>query len=345
MAEVPLGKRVVLVGGARREGTDFSIVPTNPILGLVEVVVTDEELNRYIVLVPDEKGQASIRDARWLPALGVIVELAPSMKLRANYAQTIARPTYRELAPVATEEYLAGDEFLGNPDLVISSIDNYDLRWEWFPRPGDVLAASLFYKAISDPIEYISFGATNRTFIQPLNYGSGKVRGVELEFRTTLERAWDPLKYLSVGINGTYLDSEVEVPASEQKSLADFGLDEETRALQGQPEYLLNVNLAYDNPVSGTTAGLFYNRVGETLFSGAARGNEDGVPDVFERAFTTFDVTFSQRIWRGLTLAIKATNLLQDQRGSFYRTPDGEELTKVLRRTASTYQAGVGYRW
>ena len=81
MGAVPLGSRVQVIGGARRETTDFSIVPVNPILGLVEVVVTDENLNRYIKLVPDEEGQADIADARWLPALGIIVDLAPQMKL------------------------------------------------------------------------------------------------------------------------------------------------------------------------------------------------------------------------------------------------------------------------
>nr|MCU0254316.1 TonB-dependent receptor [Acidobacteriota bacterium] len=255
------------------------------------------------------------------------------------------RPTYRELAPVATEEYLAGDEFLGNPDLKLSSIANYDLRWEWFPGPGDVIAASLFYKDITDPIEYISFGATNRTFIQPVNYLAGRVRGIELEYRATLGWIWEPLKYLAFGANGTWLDSEVEVPASEQKALADYALDQASRPLQGQPEYLLNLNLTYDNPDSGTTVGVFYNLVGETLFSGAARGNEDAVPDVFEQAFSIFDVTFTQRLWQTLTLGIKATNLLGDDRGSFYRMPDGTEATKVLREAASTYQVGLSYRW
>ena len=41
----------------------------------------------------------------------------------------------------------------GNPDLERSQIDNYDLRWEWFRRPGEVFAASVFYKEIIDPIE------------------------------------------------------------------------------------------------------------------------------------------------------------------------------------------------
>jgi len=71
------------------------------------------------------------------------------------------------------------------------------------------------------------------------------------------------------------------VPQSEQESLASFGLDETTRRLQGQPDYLLNFDLMYEQERTGWTGGLFYNRVGETLVSGAARGTDDGNPDVF----------------------------------------------------------------
>ena len=41
----------------------------------------------------------------------------------------------------------------------------------------------------------------------------------------------DKLKGLVVGANYTVLDSEVEVPGSEQQALAPFGLDEPTRRL------------------------------------------------------------------------------------------------------------------
>ena len=36
------------------------------------------------------------------------------------------------------------------------SIKSYDLRMEWFPEPGDVISAGLFYKQIQRPIELIS---------------------------------------------------------------------------------------------------------------------------------------------------------------------------------------------
>ena len=173
--------------------------------------------------------------ATLLPSVGVIWEIQAGMNLRGTWSKTIARPTFRELAPVATEEFIFGDEFVGNPDLILSSIENWDLRWEWFRRAGDVLAVSVFYKSLSDPIEYISFSAANRSFVQPVNYERGSLRGIEIEARTTLDVLHESLRGFAAGANVTWLDSEVDVPANDQLSLAQFGLDEPTRPSRVSP--------------------------------------------------------------------------------------------------------------
>ena len=85
--------------------------------------------------------------------MGFVYDLTPRMKVRGTWSQTIARPTFLELAPVITYDFVSGENFVGNRDLRISHIVNTDLRWEWFPRPGEVFAASLFRKEIDDPIE------------------------------------------------------------------------------------------------------------------------------------------------------------------------------------------------
>ena len=108
------------------------------------------------------------------------------MKVRASYGETSARPTFRELAPVATQEYLDGDNFVGSPDLRLSRITNYDLRWEWFPRPGHVLAASVFKKTIRDPIEYINLFVAQKFYTRPVNYDAGRLEGFEIEARASL---------------------------------------------------------------------------------------------------------------------------------------------------------------
>ncbi len=344
MAELPIARGLKFIGGLRRERTSLTIEPFSEI-GTVQIIVTDENLNRTVLDVPQDQGRASIDDGKPLPAAGLIWELRARMNLRASYGKTLARPTFRELAPVATEEFIFGDEFLGNPELVASSIENLDVRWEWFPGPGQVLAASAFFKTIENPIEYISFGANNRSFIQPVNYDTGEVKGLEVEARSGFEIFSDRLRNFSAGMNATYINSSVDVPLDEQLSLDDYALNEETRRLQGQPSYIANFNLTYDSTATGTSFGVFYNMVGETLQSGAARGNEDGVPNVIEKPFATLDVTASQKIGRHMSIAAKATNVLAEERDVVYRVPDGRETLKSRRKSTRNVSIGVSYKW
>jgi len=347
MGELPLNPKFRLIGGARYETTHMRIEPFN-VNNVIQLINLTEAGNRSFVDTTNEGGVAEIDDSALLPSLGTVYEIIPQMNLRASWGRTVARPTFREMSPVATEEFLAGDEFVGNPDLTLSSIVNYDLRWEWFSKPGQVLAASLFYKELTDPIELISFFVSGRNFIQPLNYEQGEVKGAEVEVRYPLGDITPKLKGLVVGANYTVLDSEVEVPAIEQQALATFGLDEPTRRLQGQPEDLFNANISYDYDHLGISTGLFYNVVGETLVTGAAAGENGGVPNVFETQFKSLDFTYAQRLVQGkmdLSISIKAKNLLQPDRLSVYRSPDGQEVIERLRPTAILYGLNFSLKW
>jgi len=350
MTELPLVPRLELVAGARLEITDIAILPSTEkgcqadSSQVCVEIITGEGGNRGVEEVPPEEAAADISESFVLPSLGLIWDLTDTMKLRAAWSQTLARPTFRELAPVATEEFLFGDEFVGNPDLRLSSITNYDLRWEWYPTGGRLVSASLFFKSLTDPIEYISFFASNRTFIQPVNYDQGSVRGFELEARTNFAWISEAWSGLAVGLNLAVLDSEVQVPEEEQESLAPYGLAEETRRLQGQPEYVANANLTWESEKTGTSAGVFFNVVGETLLSGAARG-EDGTPNAYEGRLAILNVTAQQRLRKGWSLAFQAKNLTAPTRRSFYLTPDGLEAPKVVRATARVFSLGASWKW
>jgi TonB-dependent receptor len=348
MGDLPLTHNFRVIGGARYETTDMSVVPENA-LDHYEVIVQSPGGNYAIDGdATQEEASAEISEAVVLPSLGVVYEIKSQMNLRASWGRTLARPTFRELSPVATEEFLAGDEFVGNVNLEQSSIVNYDLRWEWFRKPGEVLAASLFYKELTDPIELISFFVAGRNFVQPVNYERGEVRGAEVEMRFPLGGLTENLEGLAVGANYTILDSEVEVPEIEQQALAPFGLDEPIRRLQGQPENLFNANISFDNDRFGISTGLFYNVVGETLLTGAAAGEVGGTPSTYETPFRTLDFTYSQRIVRGkmdLSASLKAKNLLQPDRLSVFRSPDGQEVIETLRPTAILYGLSFSLKW
>ena len=49
----------------------------------------------------------------------------------------------------------------GNPELVTSPIENFDLRAEWFFENGDNFTVSLFYKDIESPIETVQGAGTD----------------------------------------------------------------------------------------------------------------------------------------------------------------------------------------
>ncbi|NJN63652.1 MAG: TonB-dependent receptor [Acidobacteria bacterium] len=348
MATLPFTKRLKTIFGARYETTDISIDPYNsldPENGQLFIIIQDADGNRLKQDARREDVQSSISEDRLLPAASFIYELKPQMNVRASWSKTIARPTFRELAPAATAEFLFGDQFFGNSDLELSDIENYDLRWEWFPRPGDVLAASVFYKDIENPIEYISFVVSSDPFIQPVNYETGSLRGVEIEARSGLDVFWKRLEGFAASINATVLDSEVEVPESEQQSLSAYGLDEESRRLLGQPEFIVNAALTYDNEEWGTSAGLFYNIIGETLISGAARGDTEGVPNFIESEFANLDFTFQQKVAKGFSISGRARNLLAEERESVGRIPTGEERLRTSRETATRYSISLSYKW
>lgn len=346
MVDLPLARQWKVVGGARWESTRLAIDPTNRVAGVVPVIIDLGNGNRGLAYVDAKKAAVNLNESRILPSLGFVYEPLEKMAVRASWSKTLARPTFRELAPVATEEFLAGDEFIGNPDLALPAITNYDLRWEWFPREEEVLSASVFYKTLANPIEYISFGASNRSFVQPVNYLSGDLHGFELEARVGLKRIWKGLEGLVVGGNYTWLLSEVDVPPDELKSLKAYGLDEDRRQLQGQPRYLLNVNVTYDNESSGTSFGIFYNRTGRTLLTGAARGVEDATPNVYEDTTQNIDVTFGQTLPKGFKIGLRARNLLGlSEKNTFYMRPEGDKTAKTGRENGRTYSLSLSWTW
>ncbi|MGD8375660.1 MAG: TonB-dependent receptor [Acidobacteriota bacterium] len=359
LVELPIVRSLDLVAGVRFERTDIQIIPstTQPCqtldapncIQLIEENPPGSGNFARVEATPDE-ATADIQEDDWLPSLGLNWEIIPNMKLRASASHTLARPTFRELAPNVTEEFIAGDQFVGNPFLVLSDIRNYDLRWEWFRRPGEVLAASVFYKEITNPIEYIAFGVGGETtVVQPINFPSGTVQGFELEARYGFGAWTEALEGLAIGANYSRLDSAVDIPIDQQEALAAFGLESETRPLSGQPAFLLNLNLTYDNEKTGTSFGIFYNLIGDTLLTGAAVGADTGgQPDVYERQNGLLNVTFSQRLGKGWTLALKAKNLDMQGLETFWSyTPEGatspEETLRTYRDRAR--EVSLLFRW
>jgi hypothetical protein len=244
--------------------------------------------------------ETSLDEANILPALSFIRSFGENMNLRVAYGRTIARPTFKEIAGVTIDDFVNNLQFSGNPDLVLTEANNYDIRWEWFPEPGEVLAASLFYKDLINPIELEQVTANNE--IQPKNRDAAQVYGIELEVRKNLKPIWEALSPFEVGVNYTYVQSEINTTPFEFENYAQGEL---SRPLAGQSPYIVNLDLTYRNEESGTTASIFYNVFGERLFL-----TSRVTPSIYEQPAPSLDFTLTQRVGNRFSFRFSARNML-----------------------------------
>lgn len=357
MFELPVTRRLHLMFGMRVENTRMTAIPTSDAESLdperaFQIPVQkpienpDGSTNYFYTIsgVPKEEASVDLNESHWLRAAGLVYDLTPTMKLRCNYGQTIARPTFLEIAPVITFDYIEGEASVGNADLQISTIDNYDIRWEWFRKPDQVLSVSCFYKDIINPIDKESFGYLGQDYVIAVNYPRGRVRGAEFELRTPLPPPPLLPGKLTFGFNYTIIDAKVEIPDGLQNDLAAHDMAAEERDMEGQPAYLANANLTWDVN-SGTSVSLFYNRRGDMLKTGAAIGEDGATPDVYSLAKHSLDLGIQQKIGKHLTATFRIKNMAEQDVQDVYRLPDGTEITKRIYSEGIAYSFSIGGTW
>lgn len=242
----------------------------------------------------------SLESTDVLPAANLTLRLGDAMNLRAAASRTLDRPEFRELAPFQFTEAASLRQIFGNPSLEIAEVTNADLRWEWFPRSGEVIALSGFFKDFDQPIEQV-FIATAGTAYSYQNAESGRLFGAELGIRKRLDFIAGWLERLTFDGNVAVIASEVGV-----RTGGIFDPTNLTRDLEGQSPYTVNASLTYRHPEGGPQAGVYFNVFGERIV--AAGGS--GVPDIVEQPRPVLDLTLKQPLWSHLELKLKAENLL-----------------------------------
>jgi TonB-dependent receptor len=222
-----------------------------------------------------------------LPSLNLTYAVTPRSNVRFAYSRNVNRPELRELAPYAYYDFEVQTTIYGNPDLQQAVIQNYDLRIETYPAPGQMLSASLFYKGFRNAIERVVVPGValnaERTYAnadQATNYG------FEVEARYGLGFIGRYLRESSVNANFTLVRSDVTVEGT------GFFLSRTGRPLQGQSPYLVNLGMNFVDPIFGTSASLLYNRFGRRIVE-VATAFED---DIMEEPRDVVDFVITQPI-------------------------------------------------
>ena len=314
MVDLPIFNDFRIITGARFETTDM------------DVASMDTSLTR-----------GNLDNQDFLPSFNLLYNVSERMNVRAAYGKTLARPTFRELAPYASFNFVNDFTFIGNADLERTLIDNYDLRWEWFVRPGEILAVSGFYKLFQNPIERVIKNVNGE--IEYQNVSEAEVYGFELEFRKRLDEIASFLNYFYVGANFTYTASVVDISADELEVIRAVNpYADGTRELQGQSPYLFNVNFAYQNYDMGTSVSVYYNVFGERL-SAVSLG---GTPNVYEQPRGMLDLILSQKLFGGFSAKFAAKNLLNEAVEHVHHF-EGTDYVYSRFNTGRDFSFGISY--
>lgn len=195
----------------------------------------------------------------FLPSVNITYSLTENMNFRASYATTVVRPDFRETSIFQLYDPIL-DANIRGANLKSTKINNTDIRYEWYPSPGEIISVSGFYKNFDKPIELVFLQDAKVDQYAFQNQKSATNYGLEMEIRKSLGFITDRLKNLSVFGNGTIIKSRV-------KSLSYEGVNNETvvestekRALFGQSPWIVNGGLAYSKDDYGIN--LVYNKSG-----------------------------------------------------------------------------------
>ena len=271
-----------------------------------------------------------------LPSVNINFKLNPKTNLRLSGSQTVVRPEFRELSPLAFYDFELGASVVGNQSLVRTKITNLDLRYEIYPRAGELITFGVFYKRFSNPIEqyFNQSGAGSSSTFNFINVEKATSYGAEFEFRKKLDFA-RALRNFTFQTNLAYIYNRIQDPL--------VNID---RPMQGQSPYVINAALQYDVEKLGLNTTLLFNEIGRRILY---VGN-DAVPEIWEAPRPLFDLQVAKKLYNNRAEIRLNVSDIFNQRANFYHdiNDNGKYNRKtdalaISRQYGTTFSITFGY--
>mgnify|MGYP000176882953 CR=1 FL=1 len=212
-----------------------------------------------------------------LPSITLIYKITPDVQLKAAYNKTLTRVDFKERSAFKYYDMEELGFMLGNGGLESGYAQNYDLRLEWYPKPGEIISVSAFYKYFINPVEKITYNNTSGSYLfMYFNLDDASTKGIEFDLRKSLGFISNSSKFLNklfVSGNMTIMKGDVTYNANKLANEAqglDYDEEEDleidayrSRDLQGLSPFVYNAGLSYQSNHLGGSINL--NHTGRTL--------------------------------------------------------------------------------
>jgi len=281
-----------------------------------------------------------VRDTiNFFPSVNLTYNINDKNLLRFSYGKTINRPEFREMSNFDYQDF---DQFAiihGNDTLRSAYIDNYDLRYEWYPSAGEIISLAAFYKDFNHPIEVFMIPAGTTYDYQPGNTEKAYSMGLELDIRkqfTEFEKLAGFLNYLknlTIIFNTSLIKSEISTTSGQ-----DFALDKK-RIMQGQSPYIVNLGLNYTSEASKLSVGINYNRLGKRIAYVGTSLN----PNTWELPRNSLDLTIQKELGKRVTFKAGIKDILNDpvRFVQYYGSDNEIEVNTYRYRPNRSFAVGV----
>jgi hypothetical protein len=273
----------------------------------------------------------------YLPALNLTYKLNAITNIRLSGSQTVIRPEFRELSDFAFYDFELGATVTGSKSLVRTKVTNADLRYELYPRAGEMFTVGVFYKYFKNPIElyFNQTGAGSSSTFNYINADDATSFGAELEMRKKLDFS-EALKNFTFQTNLSYIYNRVKWESAK--------LD---RPMQGQSPYVINASLQYDLEKAGLNTTLLFNQIGRRILY---VGNTD-IPPVWEAPRPLLDFQIAKKVLKSKgEVKLNIADIL-NKRAMFYHdlkedgkfSKDGFDALAIDRKYGTNFSLTFSY--
>ncbi len=296
-----------------------------------------------------------------LPSAALQWQVQKDTNLRMVYSRGLARPNIGDLVPAITKgsnQTPYPTIQTGNPKLVPTKSDNFDILVEHYFQPLGILQAGYFYKNLTDPIypvanlEYYngtqictqgSAGCQQWQAALSINGPGAHIQGIEAQWEQRFSFLPGMLGGFGVNANYSHTASQVTFPSG-----FDGGRTDKAPLDRTSPNDY-NLNLLYDKSRFSGRFAISHNDESIASFgwnagTGPANdpilGLKGPLGDNYFYPHTQFDVQGSYRMVKGLQIVASGLNLSNEVFG-FY---NGSGIYPVQREYYKP-TVSFGLRW